>query len=675
MSELEKSRKSTYDLKILGWIMGFLGKYRGYFALSLLLMMATAALEITVPYLIKIAVDDYIYPTWNKAEGGIEAERALSGLGAKSTLALADGGFLVDFSKLSSSEKDRIERSGVEFSETKYIVVDPGEFGGDEKQEVLGIIAQNASLFGEAEGVAFLAHSDLESLAKEEVSLLRSKQTKKLKTLALYVVLSVIGIFIFTASFTYLLHYSGQRIMHDMRNHTLSHILSLPQQYFDKNPVGRITTRVTNDVNAINEMYTSVLIHFIKDVIIIIGTLVIMFRMNVGLTLIIVALTVFLAFTVSIFRMKLRLVYREIRRTIGKLNAFVAESMRGIVLLKLYGKEKRNFEKFWEVNTENYRANIQQLWVYVFFRPSIEYVGIAATGIILWYGAIGVMNLDLSLGALLAFLYYVRMIFKPIQELSEKFNVFQSAVAASENLYDTLAEKPEVSGSLVPATTEGSLEFRGVWFSYNELEWVLKDASFTIKPGESTALVGITGAGKTTIVNLILKFYKPQRGQIFFNGVDVEELSNRYLRSNITAIFQDLFLFEKDVSDERDERDGPAAETVKLSSGETQARSIEKAVRKNSKLLIMDEATSHLDAETEERIQEVIRKNAGSQARLVITHKLSTLKNVDNVIVIHKGEVVEQGTHEALIQNKNIYHTLYEFLRKTAADPLPGSGA
>ena len=675
MSELEKSRKSTYDLKILGWIMGFLGKYRGYFALSLVLMMATAALEITVPYLIKVAVDDYIYPTWSKAGGGIEAERALSGLGAESTLALAGGGFLVDFSKLSSSEKDRIERSGVEFSETKYIVVDPGEFGEDEKQEVLGIIARNASLFGETEGIAFLAHSDLESLGKEEVSILRSQQTKRLKTLALYVVLCVVGIFIFTASFTYILHYSGQRIMHDMRSHTLSHIFTLPQQYFDRNPVGRITTRVTNDVNAINEMYTSVLIHFIKDIIIIIGTLVIMFRMNVGLTLIIVALTTFLAFTVSIFRMKLRLVYREIRRTIGKLNAFVAESMRGIVLLKLYGKEKRNFEKFWEVNTENYRANIQQLWVYVFFRPSIEYVGIAATGIILWYGAIRVMDLDLSLGALLAFLYYVRMIFKPIQELSEKFNVFQSAVAASENLYDTLAEKPEASGSLVPATTEGSLEFRGVWFSYNEREWVLKDASFIIKPGESTALVGITGAGKTTIVNLILKFYKPQRGQILFNGVDIEELSNKYLRSNITAIFQDLFLFEKDVSDERDGRDGQAAETVKLSSGETQARSIEKAVRKNSKLLIMDEATSHLDAETEERIQAVIRKNAGSQARLVITHKLSTLKNVDNVIVIHKGEVVEQGTHEALIQNKNIYHTLYEFLRRTATDPLPGSGA
>ena len=677
MSDLEKQRKSTYDLKILRWILGFLGKYRIYFALSLLLMIATAALEITVPYLIKVAVDNHIYPTWSKAEGGNEAKRVLSGLGEKSALALANGGFLVDFSKLSSSEKDRIERSGVSFSETKYIAVAPGEFEGDQKQEVLGIIARNASLFEETEGIVFLAHSDLEALDKGEVSLLRSKQTKRLGTLAFYVVLSVIGIFIFTSAFTYILHYSGQRIMHDMRNHTLSHILTLPQQYFDRNPVGRITTRVTNDVNAINEMYTSVLIHFIKDIIIIIGTLVIMFRMNVGLTLIIVGLTAFLAFTVSIFRMRLRLVYREIRRTIAKLNAFVAESMRGIVLLKLYGKEKGNFERFWEVNRENYRANIQQLWIYVIFRPSIEYVGIAATGIILWYGAIGVMNLDLSLGALLAFLYYVRMIFKPIQELSEKFNVFQSAVAASENLYDTLAEEPEVSGDLVPAGTEGSLEFRGVWFSYNEQEWVLKDASFVIRPGESTALVGITGAGKTTIVNLILKFYKPQRGEILFNGINVEELSNRYLRSNITAIFQDLFLFEKDVSDERDGQDSPVPEAEKLSSGETQARSIEKAVRKNSKLLIMDEATSHLDAETEEGIQGVIRKNAGSQTRLVITHKLSTLKKVDNVIVIHRGEVVEQGTHEKLLQNESIYYTLYEFLRKTSADPdpLPSSGA
>ena len=554
-------------------------------------------------------------------------------------------------------------------------MVDPGEFEGEEKQRVLGIIAQNPSLFGKTEGVAFLAHSELSGLGKKEVSLLRSKQTKRLRTLAFYVFLCVAGIFIFTSSFTYLLYYSGHRIMHDIRNHTLSHILSLPQEYFDRNPVGRITTRVTNDVNAINEMYTSVLIHFIKDIIIIIGTLVIMFTMNVGLTLIIVALTVFLGFVVSIFRMKLRLVYREIRMTIARLNTFVAESMRGIVLLKLYGKEERNFEKFWEVNRENYRANIQQLWVYVFFRPSVEYVGIAATGIILWYGAIRVMDLDLSLGALLAFLYYVRMIFKPIQDLSEKFNVFQSAVAASENLYDTLAEEPEATGSSVPERTEGILEFRDVWFSYNDREWVLKNASFIIRPGQSAALVGITGAGKTTIVNLVLKFYKPQRGEILFNGVSVEQLSNRYLRSNITAIFQDLFLFEKDISDERDELGGSVFETEKLSSGETQARSIEKAVRKNSKLLIMDEATSHMDAETEKRIQEVIRKNAGSQTRLVITHKLTTLKNVDNVIVIHKGEVVEQGTHEKLLQNKNIYYTLYEFLRKTATDPLPSGGA
>jgi len=672
MNGLEKNRKPTYDIKILGWVLGFVAKYRIHFALSFLFMIATAALEITVPYLIKTAVDNHIYPTWSKVESGKHTKQILFGLQGKATLALSNGEFLVDFSKLSSSEKDRIERSGIKFSQTKYIVIDPREFKGDEKQKILGIIDRNASLFEQAEEISLIAHSDLSALSKDEVSLLRSKETERLGTLVVYVFLSIVGIFIFTSSFNYILHYSGHRIMHDIRNHTLSHILSLPQQYFDRNPVGRITTRITNDVNAINEMYTSVLIHFVKDIIIIIGTLVIMFRMNVGLTLIIVALTTFLVFMVLIFRMKLRLVYREIRKTIAKLNTFVAESLKGIVLLKLYGKEEKNFEKFWQVNRENYRANIRQLWVYVIFRPSIEYVGIAATGIILWYGAIRIINSDLSLGALIAFLYYVRMIFKPIQELSEKFNVFQSAVAASENLYETLSEKPETSGPLVPAEVEGSLEFRGVWFSYNEREWVLKDASFSIRPGENAALVGITGAGKSTIVNLILKFYKPQKGEILFNGVNIEKLSNYYVRSNITSIFQDLFLFEKDVSDERDETSGTVSVSEKLSSGETQARSIEKAIRKNSKFLIMDEATSHLDVETERKIQETLKKNTGSKTRLVITHKLSTLKNMDKVIVIHKGEVVEQGTHQKLLQNKNIYYTLYEFLRKTTSDPLPG---
>ncbi len=663
MSKRTKS-KPTYDIKILGWILGFAGKYKLYFTLSFLLMTATAAFEIAVPYLIKVAVDNYVYPTWSMAEVGTD-RRLFSEISPSAIVMISDTALLVDFSRLSRSEKDKIARAKIPFSQTKYVVVYPEEFKGEQKQKILDLVKSKPEIFEQVNGAVFAPHFDIQKLSKNEISVIRSGQIRKLKTLSIYILISITGIFVFTSAFTYALHYSGHRIMHDIRRHAFSHILSLPQVYFDRNPVGRITTRVTNDINAINDMYTSVLIHFIKDVIIIVGILVMMFAMDAGLALIIVGLTIFLIFVVSIFRTKLRAVYRDIRSTISRLNTFVAESVRGIVLIKLYGKEERNFERFWKVNRENYRANIRQLWVYVIFRPSIEYVSIAATGIILWYGAIRVSDLDLSLGALLAFLYYVRMIFKPIQELSEKYNIFQSAVAASENLYELLAERPEQGGPLAPIECQGSLEFQGVWFSYNEKEWVLEDVSFKVMPGQTVALVGITGAGKSTIVNLILKFYKPQKGRILFNGIDVEQLSNQYLRQNVTAIFQDLFLFEKDVSDRREQSVVSTKMPLELSSGEAQARSIEKALRKNSRFLIMDEATSHLDAETEKTVQKIMEKNSGIQTRLIITHRLTTLKDVHSVIVINRGKVVEQGTHQKLLQNQGPYYALYDFLKKT----------
>lgn len=672
----EKKKQGTYDRKIIKWLFGFLGEYKLLFVLSLVLMIFTAGLEISIPYLTKKAVDSYIYPNWAKTKtnnkSGTTYIKSVKEKYSSSIIDLGNQGYLLDLSKLKSSEKTEIEKLGI-ISEERYLVVDEKAFDTNRKEELKRIFSSERVEFNKINSSFIISNSQLKKLNKEDIAIVRFNEIKELKKLVLYIFLCITGIFLLTTSFTYILYYSGHRIMHKIRMKAFTKIMKLPQNFFDKNPVGRLTTRVTNDVNAINDMYTSVMVQFIKDVIVVCGIIAIMLSMNVKLTLIIIGLTIFLGIVATLFRMRLKRVFRDIRITIGKLNAFVQESVRGIVLIKLYGKEKSNLTKFREINKENLNANMNQLWTYVFFRPFIEYVSILGTGLILWYGGINVLKLNLTLGSLIAFLYYVRMVFKPIQELSEKYNIFQSAAAASENLYEIISEKNEKSGGLIPENTRGILEFKNVWFSYNQKDWVLKNVSFKIRPGETVALVGLTGSGKTTVVNLILKFYEVDRGEILFNGFNINELNNQYLREQITAIFQDLFLFGKDVSKEKIDRAEVRKEYSmkqngnskgKLSSGENQIISLAKAFKKESKILIMDEATSHIDAEIERKIQSKIKEETKSQSKLIIAHRLSNVRNANNIFVIHKGEIVEQGTHNKLLENRKIYYTLNNFQKE-----------
>ncbi|MGH7884139.1 MAG: ABC transporter ATP-binding protein [Thermodesulfobacteriota bacterium] len=670
----EKKKETTYDLKINRWLLGFLNERKLYFSLSLILMIVTAGLEISIPYLTKKAVDSYIYPSWGKtARNNFSKIKFADSVKGLSIINLDDGTYLINLSGIKSKDKTEIEKTGV-ISKKRYLVVDEGSFDSERKKKFLDIINSDKVQYQKKQNLYIISHSEIEKLDAKEISLLRFKEIIQLKKLVLTIFLCVIGIFLTTTSFTYLLYYSGHKIMHSIRMKAFSKIIRLPQNYFDKNPVGRITTRVTNDVNAINEMYTSVMVQFIKDILVVVGIIAIMLNMNVELTLIIIGLTIFLAIVAMLFRMRLKTVFRNIRITIGKLNAFVQESIRGIILIKLYGREEKNLEKFREINGENLAANMNQLWTYVFFRPFIEYVSILGTGLILWYGGINVIKLNLTLGSLIAFLYYVRMVFKPIQELSEKYNIFQSAAAASENLYEIITHDVEKNGITIPGETQGILEFRNVWFSYNQKDWVLKNVSFKISPGETAALVGLTGSGKTTVVNLILKFYEVGRGEILFNGININELDNRYLRKEITAIFQDLFLFGKDISEDKVDpvqirneyslkQNGNS--NGKLSSGENQIVSLSKAFKKNSSFLIMDEATSHIDAEIEKKIQNKIKEDNRSQTKLIIAHRLSNVRNADKIFVIHKGEIVEEGDHDTLIQNRKIYYTLNNFQKKT----------
>ena len=671
--ELKKGKK-TYDIKIIKWLFGLTGKYRRLMALALVFMILTALLELAVPLIAKTAVDKYIYPSWRIAsfedtERDRTFEASLQEKYKGLIVPLGGNSFLIDTSEIGNSDRHNLERYGIVSGE-RYLAVNPEDAQPDRRGEIDGIIEENPGVFEKAGAVYYASYESLHELSQKDLLTLRSGEISEVARLAALLFFCLLGVFVFSSIFTYILNYSGQKIMHTIRTDVFSHIMSLPQSYFDKNPVGRLTTRITSDVNAINEMYTSVMVQFFKDVLVVIGIFIVMFLMNEELTFFVIILTILMAVFAGLFRMKLKTVYRDIRRTIAKLNAFVQESVRGIVLIKLYNREVENYEKFKGVSRENFKANMDQLWVYATFRPFIEFTSVFTVAFILWYGGMEVLKLDITLGALIAYLYYVRMLFRPIMELAERYNIFQSAAAASENLYDLTLVQPEESGGISEKTLRGKLEFRNVWFSYDGKEWVLKDVSFTIEPGETVALVGLTGSGKTTIVNLILKFYDIEKGQILFDDIDIKELSPEYLRRNISAVFQDLFLFGKSLSDGEG---GPneftrvvhlddISETNgrSISSGEKQLVSLGHAFSKEAGFMILDEATSSIDANIEKKVQEVIRHGRDSRTTLIIAHRLSNVREADRIMVIHKGEISETGTHEELLAKKGIYYNLYQ---------------
>jgi len=667
--------RKTYDLKIIKWLYGFTGPYRKHMYLSLALMLLTAALELAVPYIAKVAVDKYIYPSWSVASFRGEAgEKPRAGQLEEKLLAedpslvikLGENSYLVDMSGIGNADRSDLEKLGIATSE-KFLVIKPEELPAEDRAEIGGIVERYKREFNEAGGAYYISYGALDGLSRADLLTLRSEEIREVGILAAALFLCLLGIFVFSSAFTYLLNYSGQRIMHTIRMEIFERTLRLPQAFFDKNPVGRLTTRVTSDVNAINEMYTSVAVQFVKDILVVVGVFAVMFYMNATLTLFVALFTLVLCLFAGLFRMRLKTVYRDVRRSIAKLNAFVQESVRGIVLIKLYNREMQNYERFKETNRENFKANMDQLWVYATFRPFIEFTSVFTVAFIIWYGGLKVLALDLTLGALIAYLYYVRMLFRPIMELAEKYNLFQSAAAASENLYELSNESLEPDGRIAEEKVKGRLEFRNVWFSYNGADWVLKDISFAIEPGETVALVGLTGSGKTTIVNLILRFYDPDRGHIFLDGIDIRELSPEFLRSKITAVFQDLFLFGKKLSRDGQDEFSRSIEIDEIksgdgiiSSGEKQLVSLGHALSKEAGILILDEATSSIDARIERNIQKALRNGKHERTTLIIAHRLSNVRHADRIIVLHKGEISESGTHASLISHRGIYYNLYE---------------
>jgi ATP-binding cassette subfamily B multidrug efflux pump len=542
---------------------------------------------------------------------------------------------------------------------------------------------------------------------------------------------------------TYYMQWTGQMVMFDLRSQIFRHLQRMHIGFYDKNPVGRLVTRVTTDVDALNEMFTAGVVSIFEDVFVLLGIIVIMMRMNWKLALITFAVLPLIFWATMIFRVKVRDSYRRIRVAIARINSYLQEAVSGMLVLQLFNREKRAFRQFSKINASHMEAFKDAIMAYAVYYPVVEILSAIAVATIIWFGGGDVIRGMATIGILVAFMQYAQRFFRPIQDLSDKYNILQSAMASSERIFKLLDTPVDIESPAITQKPEGPgrIEFDHVWFSYGvrgtatdslgktgagsspagsgdgavgsgEPDWVLRDVSFTTEPGETVAVVGHTGAGKTTLISLLLRFYDVQKGAIRIDGVDVKEMDLNDLRRRFGVVLQDPFLFsgtvggnirlgsdwiaDKDVERAAEEVNladfirtlpGGFGEEVRergstLSTGQKQLISFARALAHNPQILILDEATSSVDTETEFRVRDALSRMVEGRTSLVIAHRLSTVQRADKIIVMHKGKVREMGTHQQLLAQRGVYYKLYQLQYKDqeipsaqSAQPQPTASA
>lgn len=689
----------VYDSRIMNRLYRYARPYTGWLLLALLLAAFMSGTHILLPYLSKIGIDSYIVVSgkmldlsmYSTDEKDDIVERYRGRLHA-----VSDTGFVIREGIMERSDRARFDRDGALQKGTVYLL-DIARYDEDTGR-MLHTRMRDGSLPVTATRDPdhfFIRSEDLYLLDADVRSSIRRPDLVSVRNIAfIYFAILIVSLGIMFSQ-VYLMAWIGQKIMFDIRMELFEHIQRLPIRFFNNQPVGRLVTRVSNDVNVLNEVFTSILVEMLKNLLMLVGIIVIMLKLAPNLALVTFCVLPPMIAVTWIFKKKMREAYRLVRKKIALINATISEHISGIKVIQVFARERTHFNKFKDINDQAYRANMKELITHSLFSPFVVFLENLGIALILYYGGGQVVRNTVTLGTLVAFLSYLSMFFGPVRDIAEKFNILQAAMASSERIFQLLDIKDEQDEDrntvlINEGELKGDIEFKNVWFAYNNEEWVLKDVSFSVKAGETVAFVGATGSGKTTIINLLTRFYRIQKGEILIDGRKLETYEKGFIRKNMAMVLQDVFLFAGDIRsnirlnnhDVTDDKIYHVAQQVNanrfverltggyghvikeggatLSQGQRQLLAFARALAINPSLLILDEATANIDSETEQWIQKGLDYLLRNRTALVVAHRLSTIKKADNIIVIHHGRICETGTHKMLLAKRGIYYKLYQ---------------